>query len=362
MPLLNDLIGYSRSLNYKYKVSYLINSISFLLAATFSVFYMFLIDYPIAVTGVLLYLLSTVIVFLLLKRNSLFLAKILIVVGFMLQETSIVFLLFPHETSFNLFYFIVAPITFFIFDYEDMKERRITYILLTLAIILFGLSEVIPTSPYAIDLPDFVEFLFRVISAFGSILSISIVFLFFSKEINHVHKELKQIANTDTLTNIHNRRFFFELGENLFSLYRKLDKKFVLIIFDLDYFKKINDTYGHLTGDAVLKQVSELVRGQIRKGDIFSRYGGEEFALIIKDVSLDEGLLIAEKIRVSIENNQFIGSNDTNIHCTISLGVTEYSKDSKDFLDMIRVADIALYEAKASGRNCIKLLSSGDGE
>lgn len=340
-------------MHYRSRIAYIINGCSMLLAALFLLFYVFLIKFSPAIPGTMIYLFSTIFVFYLLKKKHFKLANFLIVFGFLMQETSIVFVLFPHEIHFNLYYFIVAPITFFIYDIEDPIERIGIYFFTGVAVLLFLVSEMGVYSPYAYQPTSEIVKLFKGISVFTSILSITIVFHIFTKELSKVHKELSQMANTDSLTRIYNRRFLFDLGDSQFHLANKYNRSFVMILLDIDYFKKINDTYGHPVGDSILVQLTDLIRSQIRKGDILSRYGGEEFAVLLKNTELEDGVHIAEKIRNSIEHHEFTTSSNEPLRVTISAGVVEYANDYSSFGEMVHDVDTALYEAKNSGRNCI---------
>jgi diguanylate cyclase (GGDEF)-like protein len=121
-------------------------------------------------------------------------------------------------------------------------------------------------------------------------------------------------------------------------------------MFDIDNFKKINDTYGHLAGDHVLKQLASVIKSRIRREDILSRYGGEEFAIILPEIDAYNALQFAEKIRRLIEKAVF-KFEDTEIPVTISIGVTSITAELQEPHDFIRVADTKLYEAKSQGRN-----------
>jgi diguanylate cyclase (GGDEF)-like protein len=148
-------------------------------------------------------------------------------------------------------------------------------------------------------------------------------------------KTLINIAEKDYLTGIYNRRKFFH------SI-KKLEEKSALLLMDLDNFKKINDTYGHDTGDKVLKAYTSVIMENIRKEDIFARIGGEEFVLVLKNVSDKEKVYqIAEKLRELISKREV-----ENVNFTVSIGVTLFLPNKEDIKDVLKRADIALYEAK----------------
>lgn len=164
-------------------------------------------------------------------------------------------------------------------------------------------------------------------------------------QISQQSLEYQHEANYDKLTQIYNRNMFHTLMKTKINSFKKEQKTFVFIILDIDYFKKVNDTYGHLVGDNVLINIAKLIKEHIRDSDVFARWGGEEFVLAF-DVNLSKGVEIANNLRVNIEKEEF----DVVKELTCSFGITEF--EFNDTLEsMIKRADLALYEAKNSGRN-----------
>ncbi len=156
---------------------------------------------------------------------------------------------------------------------------------------------------------------------------------------------------TDSLTNTFNRRYFFEVAQHSIALTQRDKRTLSLLMIDIDFFKKINDTYGHQAGDTVLITLSKKIKSAVREGDIFARVGGEEFAVLLQNSSLEEAKNIAEKLRKMIENTPFIYQEKT-LHITISIGVCTSKADSVFSLETLyKNADKQLYEAKHSGRN-----------
>ena len=171
-------------------------------------------------------------------------------------------------------------------------------------------------------------------------------------ELKIKNDELFHLSSRDGLTGIYNRRYIMKLFEEEFNLY-KLEKKMTCVIFDVDKFKTINDTYGHLIGDIVLKKITKMVIENISFNDLFGRYGGDEFFLIFldkEDYEVDE---ILEKIRSDIFN-LILKIDEKVIRVTISLGVVRSTDQMKESEDMIVGADLALYKAKGNGRNRIE--------
>ncbi len=162
-------------------------------------------------------------------------------------------------------------------------------------------------------------------------------------------QELEEKSTIDQLTGIYNRGYFFNVGERAFQTAQEGKSPFSIVIFDLDHFKKVNDTYGHVFGDYVLKTVAALVKNSLRETDVLARYGGEEFCIMLKATGTN-GQNKVEQLRVAIENS-LIEDDGIQIKITASFGVAEFSPDDEEFLDLVKRADEQLYLAKEGGRN-----------
>jgi diguanylate cyclase len=165
-------------------------------------------------------------------------------------------------------------------------------------------------------------------------------------------QQLMDMNNKDPLTEIYNRRYLISRMEEEFEKHKRYDKPFSLIMFDLDFFKKINDTHGHQCGDYMLKSLADLFNASIRSTEVIARYGGEEFCCLLPETDLESARELAERIREKTEASVFM-FNETVLKITVSGGVSEATKDiaSVDFL--LEKADKALYIAKEGGRNKI---------
>ncbi len=173
------------------------------------------------------------------------------------------------------------------------------------------------------------------------------------RELQDVNQELHEYATLDGLTRTYNRRYFFELAEREFDLARRHAHPLAVIMLDMDFFKGVNDTYGHATGDRALELVAEAVRHNLRATDIFGRYGGEEFTIVLPDTGIDDARLVAEKIRHTVENS-ILSTERGPVSCTVSLGVAALRADSSDFMAVLNDADAALLRAKRGGRNRVE--------
>lgn len=169
-------------------------------------------------------------------------------------------------------------------------------------------------------------------------------------EAKRLTNTLRESALKDALTGLYNRRFLQEYTETLVAGVLRREKNVGLIMCDLDFFKQVNDVYGHNVGDAVLKETSDIIKKCVRNSDLVIRFGGEEFLVLMLDINPGETEKTAEKIRETIEATK-IKVSDGTIKKTISLGVSEFPADAESFWQAIKFADVALYKAKETGRN-----------
>jgi diguanylate cyclase (GGDEF)-like protein len=166
------------------------------------------------------------------------------------------------------------------------------------------------------------------------------------------YEEIYQLTIVDGLTQIHNKRYFLEYLEREMGRSHRYNRALSLIMFDIDHFKKINDSNGHLAGDYVLRELCGVIKGRIRREECFARYGGEEFAAVMPEAGPDNARKFAEKIRRMVEDHVFV-FEDKKIDVTISLGVADMTGDMTEPLQFIKIADANLYRAKKGGRNCV---------
>ncbi|MEY4529478.1 MAG: hypothetical protein RLZZ156_199 [Deinococcota bacterium] len=162
--------------------------------------------------------------------------------------------------------------------------------------------------------------------------------------------EIERVANTDTLTGVANRRRFLELANQELLRFKRKQQGFSLLYLDIDHFKRINDTYGHGTGDVVLQQFVIMVSSHIRSLDIFGRLGGEEFALLLPETSLEVAKDVAERIRLACQNMELTVESQK-LQITVSTGLTILQSSDSSMDEILHRADLGLYQAKLKGRN-----------
>jgi two-component system, cell cycle response regulator len=169
------------------------------------------------------------------------------------------------------------------------------------------------------------------------------------------HRQIRRLVTHDDLTGLHSSRSFFSELRRETARSGAEKRAFCVLMLDVDHFKSVNDTYGHLTGSHTLEEIGGCITQNLRAGDVASRFGGEEFSAFLLDAELAQGLVAAERIRVSIEETQFSvirqGKPVDTHQVTVSIGVAAFPTDSKDPIELVEMADSALYRAKRSGRN-----------
>jgi diguanylate cyclase (GGDEF)-like protein len=165
------------------------------------------------------------------------------------------------------------------------------------------------------------------------------------------HETIYRMTIMDGLTGIHNKRYLVEQLDRELSRATRHGRPLSIVICDIDHFKLVNDEFGHLAGDYVLKEVAQLAKSRIRPDDVIARYGGEEIAIILPETDLDGGIRIADQLRQMIDDETFV-FEDEYIDVTISCGVAQLQPGWRAY-EFVRAADTQLYEAKRAGRNCV---------
>ncbi len=164
------------------------------------------------------------------------------------------------------------------------------------------------------------------------------------------HEEIYRMTIVDGLTQIHNKRALFEALEKELMRARRYERDLSLLMFDIDFFKRINDQYGHLAGDHVLRELARVVQERIRREEVFARYGGEEFVILLPETPLQGAAALAENLRARVANHSFVFQGER-IPVTVSIGTALLGENDKVAADLIQRADEKLYEAKRGGRN-----------
>ena len=171
-------------------------------------------------------------------------------------------------------------------------------------------------------------------------------------DILDLFSKITDMANKDFLTGAYNRRYFYESGEAIFSKAKRKDLPISVAMIDIDKFKNINDTYGHDVGDVAIKEIKKILDRNLRDSDLMARFGGEEFCIILEDISKENVATLFERIRKEFEDN-VIEINNIKIKYTVSFGIAYGLLDSLE--DMVNLSDAALYDSKENGRNQVTI-------
>ncbi len=174
-------------------------------------------------------------------------------------------------------------------------------------------------------------------------------------ERKQMEAELRRLSNHDPLTGLYNRRILENRLTKDIKRANRYKHSLSLFMVDIDYFKSVNDAYGHRAGDFIIKEVASTIEGSIREIDYTCRYGGEEFVIVLPETSRTEAEEFAERLRATVEERSFEMKDGSELSVTISIGISGFTKEIKSSETLIKLADLALYAAKNYGRNCVKV-------
>uniref|UniRef100_UPI0001BE6570 Diguanylate cyclase n=1 Tax=Marinobacter nauticus (strain ATCC 700491 / DSM 11845 / VT8) TaxID=351348 RepID=UPI0001BE6570 len=163
-------------------------------------------------------------------------------------------------------------------------------------------------------------------------------------------EQLAKLSMTDRLTGLLNRGTWENLVDAEYERFRRYGQATSLVMFDIDHFKPVNDTYGHLAGDEVIRHTADVTRNNIRQSDSAGRYGGEEFGIILPETDAESARVICERIREAIEKST-VSTSAGDIQYTVSMGIAQLTETPENYMQWMQKADEALYKAKESGRN-----------
>ena len=177
------------------------------------------------------------------------------------------------------------------------------------------------------------------------------------RKIKEQQEMLAHLAVTDALTDLFNRRFLMKHLESEIQRVKRYKTSLCVIMLDLDFFKKVNDSYGHVIGDTVLVGTAKILKDELRALDIAARYGGEEFCMVLTNTDIEGARTLAERIRIRIAATDFRNDQGDIFHLTCSLGIALFGTEAAGYEDLLKAADLALYYSKEHGRNCVTVAS-----
>lgn len=269
-------------------------------------------------------------------------------------------ILLGWECGFALYMVCIVPSIFYI-SYTDIKDHKMSYsygVISMLAFILlrFYSYYTMPVLTGVSHVVAKVLYFYNTLICFFMLIVFSLIFSeqlkITQKELEENNEELRKLANTDALTNLMNRGCMLGMLSEAVMECRNNGQTMCLALCDIDDFKKINDTYGHDCGDAVLKHISDTIRYNVRKSDCVCRWGGEEFLVLMKNTVQAEAKGVIERVHNQIDISR-IRYGDDRIHCTMTFGLIEMRDKSLTMKDLLLEVDRRLYEGKKSGKNCI---------
>ncbi len=256
-----------------------------------------------------------------------------------------------NKTGFHLYYFLVPTGAYLLFELKDKFEKIALSIVSVL--LFFYCENTFNTTPL-IELTDDINHLLYQSVFFFNMVEVIFVLTLFANQIEANELKLTRQATTDSLTGVANRHHFFDQGNSLLSHANHDDRPFSLILLDFDYFKRINDQYGHFAGDLCLIEISKTISNLCREQDVFARIGGEEFVIALPDTTMQEANNIAETMRLAIEKHIIPIVGQTRFTCTASFGITSRTNSKDELKNLLIEADKALYFAKNQGRNRVQ--------
>jgi len=195
-------------------------------------------------------------------------------------------------------------------------------------------------------------------SVIRSILSVMVMVVGSSKALSRTLSELEYYSTHDPLTGLHNRRYFNEMLEYEVGRSERHNHEFTVLMLDLDDFKDVNDTYGHPCGDNTLKRVAQTLQVVMRKGDLATRIGGDEFAILLTETGREGAMVVAEKLRTELREISFESADGKTFHITTSIGLITFPGDAQNVSDLMTGVDIGLYRAKEMGKDGVATLES----
>lgn len=239
-----------------------------------------------------------------------------------------------------------------------LNYRVFTTALLTLVVsvwlIIATSLNVIQLFPQLDDMGYLVDWSISIRLGISLISLVSLAIVILNSSNHQLMQQLIQAARYDFLTSALSRSAFYQSAEQLIKTSQTQHTSLSVLMLDIDYFKQVNDRYGHAAGDRVLQQFAKTVQQNLRKDDLFARMGGEEFAVVMQDVGFDNAFAIAERIRLQFQNQLIMLDQNTPLNVTVSIGMAHFPTLSQHLIDVLLAqADKALYTAKRAGRNQI---------
>ncbi len=297
------------------------------------------------------FLLPYTFTFYLIHRKAYLAGKLWFSISYFFHIFSVSVLFFSKETGYHYYHLSLIPVSYILFS-PDEKKYRLFMNCLNIAAFLFSIF--FDLNIFYKPLSGTEQLVSFYITLIFNIAGITWTLYIFSIELMNAEKKLKFLASHDQLTSLLNRRAFIDFAEQELKWFKRTRRIFTVVLIDIDYFKRINDTYGHSAGDFVLSEFSSALRKNLRETDILARFGGEEFICLMPGIDSSSAYNIIDRIRGDKSNFQ-VRYRDSLIEYSFSAGVyspdTDFENDDLVFDHIFDKADSSLYTAKQSGRN-----------
>lgn len=255
---------------------------------------------------------------------------------------------FTLAAGFHLYLILIIPGVYIVFDYSDTIYKTCFVLIALLALIICEYVD--NQSPLIVLSDEESRMMFRS-TIIIIVLELLLIFHLSTRDAERREEMFQHLADTDSLTGLFNRRYFNESHLKHFNLALRYKRPYSLLLIDIDFFKKVNDKYGHPSGDLVLNKTAKLLKETSRVNDIVARVGGEEFAVILPETDLDEAYKVAENIRHKINSEVFKVNNEKLVNISVSIGVQSWYFESESPTQLLKQVDLALYHSKECGRN-----------
>lgn len=252
-----------------------------------------------------------------------------------------------NHSGFHYYIALLAVVPFLTFN-DSVAVRTVKIILIITTFSFLDSALVNYNPPYALNTSVLNGL--RIFNASVFITSAVFVALFYFKASYDVRIKLEHASTTDELTGLYNRRLFIHLAENELKENQRNNTTISIILLDIDNFKNINDQHGHVCGDQALIIISEILHQTVRPKDIISRWGGEEFVILLPDTDIKQAEIVAERLRSNIENRSIV-CQDVKFSMTVTLGIVSKNTDEYSLDKLIELADNAMYTGKSRGKN-----------
>jgi len=336
----------------KIRLMNIISLITMLISAGYSLNYLLVLHQPLVAVINTFFMFAYGITFIFMHFHTVKSAKIWFFIVLMLHLFICTNLYVTKASGFHLYYFLVPTGAFLLFEFKDKAEKIILSII---AITLMVYCEnTLNTAPLIILTDEMNNLLYQSV-IITNMIEVIIVIVIFNNQLEKNEAKLTLQATTDSLTKIANRHYFFEQGNSLMEQSNNNHRPFTVILLDFDFFKRINDMYGHAAGDLCLIEITKIIHQLCRKQDLFARIGGEEFAIVLPETTAKEANSIAERMREMIEQHKIPVVGEQSFTCTVSFGIADKSSHSTTLKTLLLQADKALYLAKEQGRNRVKI-------